>query len=224
MSGMERIRMLCAITERGYGRELVAWMSQRGLGYQLRFIGQGTASSEMMDILGLGSSEKDIVISLGRQSAVEAVAHAYMDNMNSLRRGRGIMMVLSPDALSNVAATILAMQNINQTEEEHEPMNNEHKYSLVLIAVNQGYTDAVMQAARQAGATGGTIIRARLAADDAAEPFHGFNLASEKEIVAILAADTIRNAVMNTVNSEFGLKSEAQGMVLSLPVDKAFKI
>ena len=111
-----------------------------------------------------------------------------------------------------------------ETEEEQAPMKNEHKYSLVLIAVNQGYTDAVMQAARQAGATGGTIIRARLAADDTAEQFHGFNLSSEKEIVAILTADTIKESVMNAVNSQFGLKSEAQGMVLSLPVDKAFKI
>ena len=103
-------------------------------------------------------------------------------------------------------------------------MKNEHKYSLILIAVNQGYTDAVMQSARQAGATGGTIIRARLASDETAEQFHGFNLHSEKEIVAILAADTIKGSIMNAVNAEFGLKSEAQGMVLSLPVDKAFKI
>ncbi|MBQ2726633.1 MAG: hypothetical protein IJF78_13085 [Clostridia bacterium] len=224
MSSMERIKILAAITERGYGRELVTWMSQRGLGYQLRFVGQGTASSEMMDILGLGSSDKDIVISMGKQSAVEAVASAYMDNMNSLRRGRGIMMLLSPNAISNVAAAILAMQNIQVTEEDNEPMKNEHKYSLILIAVNQGYTDAVMQSARQAGATGGTIIRARLASDETAEQFHGFNLQSEKEIVMILAADTIKDSIMNAVNAEFGLKSEAQGMVLSLPVDKAFKI
>ena len=108
MSQMERIKVLAAITERGFGRELVTWMSQKGLGYQIRFIGQGTASSEMLEILGLGSSDKDIIISLGKQSAVEAVARAYMDNMNSLRRGRGIMMMLSPNALSNVAASILA--------------------------------------------------------------------------------------------------------------------
>ena len=220
----ERIKILAAITERGCGRELVTWMSARGLGYQLRFAGQGTASSEMMDILGLGSSAKDIVISMGKQSAVEAVASAYMDNMNSLRRGRGIMMMLSPDAVGNVAATILAMQNIQAPKEGNEPMKNEHQYRLVLIAVNQGYTDAVMQAARQVGATGGTIIKARLAADDAAEQFGGFNLQTEKEIVAILAADTIKEQIMNALNKEFGLKTDAQGMVLSLPVDKAFKI
>jgi len=103
-------------------------------------------------------------------------------------------------------------------------MKDEHKCRRLLTTVKQSHTDAVMQAARQAGATGGTIIRARLAADDAAEQFHGFNLASEKEIVVILAADTIKEALMNSINSEFGLKSEAQGMVFSLPVEKAFKI
>lgn len=223
-SGMERIKILAAITERGYGRELVEWMAGRGVGYQLRCRGQGTASSEMMDILGLGSSDKDIVISLGKQSAIEAVAHEFTDNMNTLRRGRGIMMLLSPNAVGNLAASILSMQQGAGLKKGDEPMKNEHKHSLILISVNQGYTEQVMQVARQAGATGGTIVKARLAAEEAAEQFHGFNLQPEKEIIAILAADTIKSQVMNNVNAEFGLNSEAQGVVFSLPVDKAFKI
>lgn len=221
---MERTKILAAIIERGYGKELVEWMSKRGVGYQLRFRGQGTAPTEMMDILGLGSSDKDIVISLGKQSAIEAVAREFTDNMNSLRRGRGIMMLMSPDAVGNLTATILAMQNVDISKEGNEPMKNEHKHSLILVAVNQGYTDVVMQAARQAGATGGTIIKARLAAEEAAEQFHGFGLQSEKEIIAILAADSIREQVMDSVNRDYGLKSDAQGVVISLPVDKAFKI
>lgn len=221
---MERIKILAAITERGFGRELVEWMSKRGVGCQFRCRGQGTASSEMMDILGLGSSEKDIVISLGKQSAIEGVARELTDSMAVSRRWRGIMMLFSPNAVSNLAATILAMQETVLSKEGDEPMKNEHKHSLVLIAVNQGYTDMVMQAARQAGATGGTIIKARLASDEAAEQFRGFNLQSEKEIVAILAADSIKEQVMNAVNSEYGMKTEAQGIVFSLPVDKAFKI
>ena len=46
----------------------------------------------------------------------------------------------------------------------------------------------------------------------------------EKEIVAILAPDSVRNQILESVNNEFGLKSEAQGVVLSVPVDKVFKI
>ena len=40
-------------------------------------------------------------------------------------------------------------------------MQSEFKYSLVLIAVNRGFTDSVMQTAKKAGATGGTVIKAR---------------------------------------------------------------
>jgi len=221
---MERIKILTAITERGYGRELVEMMAKRGAGYQIRLSGRGTASSEMMDILGLGSSEKDIVISLGKQSIIEGIAREYTDNLTSIRRGRGIMMLLSPNAMGNLAASILSMQNSAGLREGDEQMKNEHKHSLIIISVNQGYTDQVMQTARQAGATGGTIIKARLAADEAAEQFQGLNLQPEKEIITILAADSIKANVMNAVNAEYGLTSEAQGVVFSIPVDMAFKI
>ena len=221
---LEKIKILVSISERGYGRELVEWMSKRGVGYQMRCTGHGTASSEMMEILGLGNSEKDIVISLGKQSAIEAVAREFTDNMNTIRRGRGIMMLISPNAMANLAASILSMQNAEGIREGDEPMKNEHKHSLIIVSVNQGYTDQVMQTARRAGATGGTIVKGRLAADAAAEQFHGFNLQPEKEIIAILAADTIKATVMTDVHAEFGLNSEAQGVVFSIPVDKAFKI
>ena len=46
----------------------------------------------------------------------------------------------------------------------------------------------------------------------------------EKEIVSILAPNSIRNQILEDVNREFGLKTDAQGIVLSIPVDKVFKI
>ena len=81
-----------------------------------------------------------------------------------------------------------------------------------------------MQTAKLAGATGGTIIKARLAEPQIVEAYANEILNEEKEIVTILAPDSVRNQILESVNSEFGLKSEAQGTVLSIPVDKVFKI
>lgn len=103
-------------------------------------------------------------------------------------------------------------------------MQSEFKYSLVLIAVNRGFTDSVMQTAKKAGATGGTVIKARHAEADIVEAFANVKLEDEKEIVAILAPENVRNEILESVNTEFGLKSEAQGVVLSIPVEKVFKI
>ena len=103
-------------------------------------------------------------------------------------------------------------------------MKNEHQHSLILITVNQGYTDQVMQVAKKAGATGGTVVRARLAGSDPETVFQGMDLQPAREILAILAPDSIRDQVMEDVNREFGLRSEAGGILCSLPVDKAFMI
>ena len=103
-------------------------------------------------------------------------------------------------------------------------MQSEFKYSLILISVNRGYTGAVMQTAKKAGATGGTVIKARLAEAQEIEAYANTKLDDEKEIVTILAPKSVRNQILEDVNNEFGLKSEAQGTVLSVPVEKVFKI
>ena len=222
---MEKVRMLVAITERGNGNTITRKMDTMGVGCPMRCYGQGTASSEMMDILGLGSSEKDIVIAMGKESAVEDVILEYSDTLRSAGRGSGIMMLLSPTAVGNLTATILSMRTASTPESrEVKPMKNEHQHSLILIAVNQVYTVQVMQTAKKAGATGGTIVRARLAGNDTETVFQGMELQPEREILAILAPDRIRDQVMEDVNREFGLRSEAGGILCSLPVDKAFKI
>lgn len=100
-------------------------------------------------------------------------------------------------------------------------MKSEYQHSLILITVNQGYTDGVMQTAKKAGATGGTVIRARMAG---AEQLLDPQMSEEKEIIAILAPDSVRNQIMEEVNKEYGMRSEAKGVVCSVPVDKALKI
>ena len=226
MDGIQtrRVQTLCAIVERGKGQALIEQLSSWSMGYQLRFTGHGTASTEMMDILGLGSTEKDVVISMGTSDAVSEAVRYFSENLSTTRY-RGIMMLFSPDAVSRLLAVILTMKKSEDPErKESVVMKNEHQHSLIMIVVNQGYTDQVMQIARRSGATGGTVIRARLADADKESQFHGITLQEEKEIVAILAPDSIRDQLMEDVNRECGFRSEAQGVLCSVPVDKAFKI
>jgi hypothetical protein len=102
-------------------------------------------------------------------------------------------------------------------------MKNEHKHQLILITVNQGYTDRVMQTAKKAGATGGTVIRARLAGAERLDQF-GIDLQEEREIVMILAPVNSSSEILEEVNRECGLKTPAGGVVCAVPVEKAFKI
>ena len=221
----EQIMLLLSITERGSGHSLIEFLKDRKIGLHCRCSGSGTAPSEMMDFLGLGSTDKDIVISFATQSAMRSLAAELSNNLNAVSRGKGIMMILAPSAINHLTAVIIARRTGELTVAEgSDAMKSEYKHSLIFIAVNQGYTEQVMQTARKAGATGGTVIRSRLAGAENPEQFHGVALQAEKEIITILAADTIRDQILEDVNREYGLRTPAQGIIGALPVERAFKI
>ena len=91
-------------------------------------------------------------------------------------------------------------------------------HEVILCIVNNGFSEAVMDAARDAGARGGTIIHARGTANKKAEEFFNISIQPEKEIVMILVTADIRDAVLHALYKEVGLKDPAQGIAFALPV------
>ena len=103
-------------------------------------------------------------------------------------------------------------------------MQSDNKFHYIIISVNQGYSDQVMQTAKKAGATGGTVIRGRMAGAEKLAQFGDLDVQDEKEIIMILAPVNISDQILGDINQEYGMKTPAQGMVCALPVEKAFKI
>ena len=97
----------------------------------------------------------------------------------------------------------------------------EGKYELVVALINRGYTDLVMEAARQVGAPGGTVLNTRGIGSENVEQFLGISIQAEKEIVFLVVPSENRQDVMQAISREAGLKSPAKGIVLSLPVSHA---
>ena len=220
-----RIVMLLSIIRRGKGGAYIkALCEEDDVIFHYQCVGEGTAPSELLDILGLGSSEKDIVLSFATKTTADRLASSLSKNVGKNFGYQGLFMVIPTTAFSRISAEIIKKNSNDYLKGGAPDMQSEYKYSLILISVNRGYTDAVMQTAKKAGATGGTIIKARLARAEIVEAYANTKLDEEKEIVTILAPDSVRNQILESVNSEFGLKSEAQGTVFSLPVDKVFKI
>ena len=218
----ERIMMIASIIERGKAKAYIEMLRKKGVGFHMQCVGQGTASSEMMDILGLVSNNKDIVISYAPHRTVEALATDISKDLSSGLGFNGLMMLLTTSAINRLVSELILLQSEGgEVKGEERAMKSEYQHSLILITVNQGYTDGVMQTARKAGATGGTVIRARMAG---AEQLLDPQLSEEKEIIAILAPDSVRNQIMEEVNKAYGMRSEAKGVVCSVPVDKALKI
>jgi len=99
-----------------------------------------------------------------------------------------------------------------------------NKFEMILCIVNTGFSETVMDAAKEVGARGGTVIHARGTANKEAEQFFQITIQPDKEIVLILVPSEIKDDVLHAVYRSAGLKSEGQGIAFSLPVDSVVGI
>ena len=93
------------------------------------------------------------------------------------------------------------------------------KHEMIMCIVNAGFSETVMEAAKSAGARGGTILNGRGTANKEAESFFHIAIQPEKEVVMILVDSKIKDAVQHALYQKAGLDTMGQGIAFSLPVD-----
>ena len=96
-------------------------------------------------------------------------------------------------------------------------MNFEHE--VIFCIVNAGFADAVMDAAKEYGARGGTVIHARGTANSEVEKRFEIAVQPEKEMVMILVPSKIKDDILHALYRAVGLKTPGQGIAFSMPVD-----
>lgn len=218
--------MLSIIT-RGKAKAYMSMLDARGIGFHFQTTAFGTAPSEMMDIFGLGTNDKDIVISLAPEDSINSYAFDISKNIGGNFEYGGLMICVRLSAIGRISAELVSRAS-NDADKDgtggKRKVKSAQKHQLILVSVNQGYTDAVMETAKRAGAMGGTVLRARLLDSGVMEQLNNSAVHSEREIIAIFAAAGTAAHIMEDVNRVHGVLSDANGVVVALPVDKAYKI
>ncbi len=96
---------------------------------------------------------------------------------------------------------------------------NNSFYDLIVAIVNKGYTDLVMEAAKENGARGGTTFVARGTGNKELGSFFGIAIQPEKEIVFILVSEEIKEKVLLGIYKAAGLDTKGSGIAFSIKVD-----
>ncbi|SRR5690554_2309740 len=96
---------------------------------------------------------------------------------------------------------------------------NKEKFSLILTVINTGFVDLVMDAAKEAGAGGGTVIHGRGTGNAEIEKLFGLTIQPEKEVVLIVVKDEIAEAVLRAIYESAGLQTPGQGIAFCIPLD-----
>ena len=95
----------------------------------------------------------------------------------------------------------------------------EFSHEMIVCIVNAGFSDMVLDAAKEFGARGGTVLYARGTADMEAERFFKITIQPEKEMVMILVPAEIKDDSLHALYKRVGLNTDGQGIAFSMPVD-----
>lgn len=225
MGDKKGAKMIVSIVERGQGKAVAKMLQKQNISFHYQCSGVGTAPSDLLEILGIGSPERDILLSLASDSIADRVMEQMInDELLEKVHAKGIVFDIAVTALNQVIATLLFAAEKSGEPDGGIRMEQSGKNSLILITVNQGHTDDVMDTAKKAGARGGTVIRARWAGNEESEKVYGITVQQEKEVIAIVAAGERRKAIMEAVNEKHGLTSQAGAMLCSLGIDQMARL
>ena len=71
MAENKNLMMLLSIVQGDMGVKLIKTLTDRNIRINFQFVGHGTAPTEMMDIFGLSTNNKDIVVSIGAEQRIK---------------------------------------------------------------------------------------------------------------------------------------------------------
>ena len=189
---------IIAITDHDRGEAMGSLYHAAGLHLILSMPARGTATSEHLAIYGLDATEKCVIAAVGSAQEADSLIRSAKRKLFIDIPGNGVMLTVP---LKSVAGGKTLSYLTDDLKAGGAPnMNFEHE--LITVILNEGYSDFVMDAARAAGAGGGTVLHAKGTGGTRGEKFFSVSLADEKDMI----------------NEQAGPGTKAGAICFSLPI------
>ena len=215
---MSKYNMVLMILNRSYEKDYVEFFKQNGIVHMTEMLGHGTASKSILDYLCVENNEKIIIQTLVAAGKVDTLFGGLVSRMGINLPGTGVAMSIPMESIGGTWSMkyLTEGQEVLATE---EVKMKEAKYSLITVITEKGCSDMVMDAAREVGARGGTVVHAKGTGREEDAKFFGVSISPEKEMIYIATRKSDRPEIMRAIMEKAGPQTDAKAVVFSLPVE-----
>lgn len=214
---MGKLYLMTTIVDRKIGKKYQELYKENEQHVMFASLGQGTASSEVLDYLGLEGAEKIVLFSVHEEKEWVFIKKQLQQKLKIDAPGGGIAFIIPLSSIGGKKVLRFLLEG-REYQKEEESTLKDTVHELIVVIANQGNIDLIMDAAREAGAYGGTVIHARGTGMEMAEKFMGVSIAAEKEMIFIVTRKEQKNKIMNAIMEKAGMETKAKSIVFSLPV------
>lgn len=211
------LNMILSIIDKNKEQSLIDIHRRLGLSVVLVQFGKGTATSEHLSLYDLKPQEKAIIATVASEQASKNLFYETSKELYIDIPGNGIMMSIPLKSVGG--GNTLAYLTDGQTIGGGMPCMN-FEYELIVVILNEGHSDSVMDVARKAGAEGGTVLHAKGTGKGGTEKFYGVSLADEKDLIYILSLSSKKSEIMRAIGTQCGSETPIGAICFSLPVSE----
>ena len=214
---MSDVYIMTTIIDRKNSKKYIDLYKKDKLEVMYITLGEGTARGDILDYLGLEASEKMVIFNFVQQ-------HDWMLTKKDLQRklqidapGEGIAFLVPLSSIGG-KRTLQFLLDRQELPESEESTLKDTTYELIVAIADQENLEMVMDAARGAGAYGGTVSHAKGTGMEYAEKYLGVTIAAEKAMIFIVTKKDQKNSIMKAIMEQAGMQTPAKTIVFSLPV------
>ena len=214
---MSDVYIMTTIIDRKNSKKYIDLYKKDKLEVMYITLGEGTARGDILDYLGLEASEKMVIFNFVQQ-------HDWMLTKKDLQRklqidapGEGIAFLVPLSSIGG-KRTLQFLLDRQELPESEESTLKDTTYELIVAIADQENLEMVMDAARGAGAYGGTVIHAKGTGMEYAEKYLGVTIAAEKAMIFIVTKKDQKNSIMKAIMEQAGMQTPEKTIVFSLPV------
>lgn len=187
------------------------------LAFPLSFSARGTALQSMRDLLGIENTKKRLICAIADKTKTSEFIKQLKRKIYIGVPGHGIVAAVPVKSVGG-GKTVEQLKG-NADTAKYTPEIN-YAYEMIVVIANEGRRDMVMNAARAAGAAGGTVLHARGTGEKGEEKFMNLSITSEKEVILIVARTEKKAGIMRAILEKAGPQTEAGAITFSLPVSE----
>lgn len=209
--------LMMTVTGRDRMPDFIRLYKDKGLDTHFISLAHGTANRRILRYLALDETEKMLCMTVLTGRKWLEVKRAMSVRLRIEAPGVGIAYAIPLSAVGG-KRELTYLTDGQGFEKGAESALKGTEQELLIAISNQGYSEQVMDAARAAGARGGTVIHARGTGQNKAERFLGISLASEKDVTLIVTPIEKKAEMMQSIIRGAGPETKAGAIVFSLPV------
>lgn len=213
---MENLFLFITIVKKSDSKEFLDFFLKHNVSPIYSSIGHGAASSETLSLLGLEQSEKTVNQSIVTKSKMYELKTALSQEMSLDLPDRGIAVAIPLTSIASRRILDHILEEQKVSNENQEIPERKIIMELIIAICIKGNSDNIMKAAREAGAAGGTVVKAKGTASGSGN-FFGMALSDEKEMIYIVSRKEQKTDIMKAIAS-YTNEHGTHPLVFSLPV------